>query len=330
LERKRFAYLDLALYHPPVSRFLEMRQELGVRNVFHPVARLLNPARATSQVIGLSHPPYFEKTAEALRMLNEDVERTGDPAHRVQHDDQSDDDRDADQREQPIRAVLRVDGETKTSIRHLASLHAPEPFDTVEQLVDRDASLGCDRARLIGAAEVGQPVREGVGYFHRRQLVVDRRDDAHLGRGLPGQRVHLALNVGLPVVDPTGGFYYVFLGGRPLFRKYDRSGVLQFERHIEGAELDRYLAALPTHWPTRRVADREVPLVVPAIRAAAVDARGQLWISLSEPYTYVYDTRGDKVRTVQFAAAGIVSPTSLFFTRDGRLLVTPGCFEFRP
>jgi anthranilate phosphoribosyltransferase len=47
-----------------------MRQELGVRNVFHPVARLLNPARATSQVIGLSHPPYFEKTAEALRMLS--------------------------------------------------------------------------------------------------------------------------------------------------------------------------------------------------------------------------------------------------------------------
>jgi hypothetical protein len=142
--------------------------------------------------------------------------------------------------------------------------------------------------------------------------------------------LHLALNVGLPVVDPTGGVYYVFLGGRPLFRKYDRNGALLFERHIEGAELDRYLAALPTHWPTRRVTDREVPLVVPAIRAAAVDARGQLWISLSEPYTYVYDTRGDKVRTVQFAAAGIVSPTSLFFTRDGRLLVTPGCYEFRP
>jgi anthranilate phosphoribosyltransferase len=64
-----FAYLDIALYHPPVFRFLEMRQELGVRNVFHPVARLLNPARAASQVVGLSHPPHFEKTAEVLRML---------------------------------------------------------------------------------------------------------------------------------------------------------------------------------------------------------------------------------------------------------------------
>jgi len=70
--------------------------------------------------------------------------------------------------------------------------------------------------------------------------------------------------------------------------------------------------------------------VLPAIRAAAVDPQGQLWISLSQPYTYVYDARGDKVRTVQFSAAGTISPTSLFFTRDGRLLVTPGCYEFDP
>jgi len=69
VNKKGFAYLDIGLYHPPVYRFLEMRQELGVRNVFHPVARLLNPARAAAQVVGLSHPPHFEKTAEALRML---------------------------------------------------------------------------------------------------------------------------------------------------------------------------------------------------------------------------------------------------------------------
>ena len=69
LNKKGFAYLDIGLYHPPLYRFLEMRQELGVRNVFHPIARLLNPARARAQVVGLSHPPHFEKTAEALRML---------------------------------------------------------------------------------------------------------------------------------------------------------------------------------------------------------------------------------------------------------------------
>src|SRR6185436_20463454 len=69
LHKNGFAYLDIGLYHPAVYRFLEMRQELGVRNVFHPIARLLNPARALSQVVGLSHPPHFEKTAEVLRML---------------------------------------------------------------------------------------------------------------------------------------------------------------------------------------------------------------------------------------------------------------------
>jgi anthranilate phosphoribosyltransferase len=69
LNRKGFAYLDIGLYHPPVYRFLKMREELGVRNVFHPIARLLNPARAAVQVVGLSHPPHFEKTVEALRML---------------------------------------------------------------------------------------------------------------------------------------------------------------------------------------------------------------------------------------------------------------------
>lgn len=142
--------------------------------------------------------------------------------------------------------------------------------------------------------------------------------------------LHLAMNAGLPLVDPTGGFYYVFLTGRPMFRKYDAAGKLLFERHIEGREIDDLLAAQPTTWPTRRVEDREVPFVQPLVRAAAVDPRGQLWISMVAPYTYVYDTQGDKARTVQFSAAGIVSPTSLFFTRTGRILVTPGCYEFDP
>jgi len=66
---KGFAYLDIALYHPPIARFLDLREELGVRTIFHPVAKMLNPARAGSQVIGISHPPYFEKIAEALKML---------------------------------------------------------------------------------------------------------------------------------------------------------------------------------------------------------------------------------------------------------------------
>ena len=136
--------------------------------------------------------------------------------------------------------------------------------------------------------------------------------------------------MGLPLVDPRGGFFYVFLSGRPMFQKYDDNGRLLYERHIEGPEIDRYLETMPTKWPTRRVEDRELPLVTPAVRAAAVDGRGRLWISLMEPYTYVYDVQGDKVRAIQFQAAGVISPTSMFFTSDGRLLVTPGCYEFDP
>ena len=142
--------------------------------------------------------------------------------------------------------------------------------------------------------------------------------------------VHLALNAGLPLVNPRGGYYYVFQAGIPMFRKYDREGRLLFERHVEGVELDRAIAALPTVWPRRpgEGRDRDLPLVAPMVRAGAVDARGQLWIALVQPYTYVYDADGNKTRVVQFKGAGIFSPSSLSFTASGRLLATPGCYEF--
>ena len=144
------------------------------------------------------------------------------------------------------------------------------------------------------------------------------------------RELHVAMNAGLPLVDPTGGYYYVFLSGRPMFRKYDASGTMLFERHIEGRELDDYLASMPTRWPTRRIGDREVPFVAPIVKSAAVNAQGELWVALTLPYTYVYASHGDKTRTVQFNATGAFSPTSMSFSRTGRLLVTPGCFEFDP
>lgn len=69
LAAKGLAYLDIALLHPPLASYLGLRHELGVRNFFHPVARMLNPARAPVQVIGMTHPPYFDKIGEALNML---------------------------------------------------------------------------------------------------------------------------------------------------------------------------------------------------------------------------------------------------------------------
>lgn len=139
--------------------------------------------------------------------------------------------------------------------------------------------------------------------------------------------VHLALNIGRVVVNPKGGFYYVFLAGVPAFRKYDPAGKLLFERHIEGVELDQYVRQLPTTWQ-KRGKSGEFPLVTATVRTAEADADGTLWVSLMVPYTYIYDPDGDKVRAVQFHAAGEIAPRSFFFTRNGRVLVTPGCYAF--
>lgn len=138
--------------------------------------------------------------------------------------------------------------------------------------------------------------------------------------------LHLALNSGIPIADPAGGFYFVFSAGQPMFRKYDSKGQLQFERVVQGRDIDPAVAAIPDRWPRR--AGSELPLVAPIVRTAAVDESGRLWISFVQPITYVYDRNGEKVRTVQFRGAGVIAPSSLSFTGDGRLLITPGCYEF--
>lgn len=142
--------------------------------------------------------------------------------------------------------------------------------------------------------------------------------------------VHLALNVGLPLANPAGGFYFVFLAGEPRFRKYARDGTLEFERLMQGREIDALVKTTPGRWPRRLLAGEELPVVPPTVRTAAVDSTGRLWVSFMLPITYVYDQDGDRVRRIRFEGAGTVSPDSLFFTRAGRLLVTPGLYEFDP
>lgn len=140
--------------------------------------------------------------------------------------------------------------------------------------------------------------------------------------------LHLALNSGYPLAIPGGGFYFVFVAGVPMFRKYDAAGALVFERHIEGVEVDGHIRTLPSKWPRRLAGSREYPVVTSAVRTAAVDREGNLWIALIAPATYVYDARGDKRRTLEFRGAGPVFPTNFFFTRDGRVIVAPGCYAF--
>ena len=140
--------------------------------------------------------------------------------------------------------------------------------------------------------------------------------------------LHLALNSGIALVDPAGGYYFVFQTGEPVFQKYDAAGQLVFERRIQGREIDALVAGLPSTWPRRRTSEGELPLVAPTIRTAAVDPDGRLWIAFTVPYTYVFDRDGDKIRTVQFRGAGIMAPSSLFFGKNNRILVTPGLYEF--
>jgi hypothetical protein len=140
--------------------------------------------------------------------------------------------------------------------------------------------------------------------------------------------LHLALNSGIPLVDPGGGYYFVFQTGEPVFQKYDAAGQLQFERRIQGREIDALIAGMPTTWPRRQTSEGELPLVTPAIRTAAADREGRLWIAFTVPFTYIFDRDGDKIRTVQFRGAGIMTPNSFFFAKDDKVLVTPGLLEF--
>jgi hypothetical protein len=140
--------------------------------------------------------------------------------------------------------------------------------------------------------------------------------------------LHAELNAGLPLLDPTGGYYFVFDTGVPMFRKYDAAGRLRFERHVEGPELDDALKSLPGRWPERTSGSDAWPYVPSLVRTAAVDRGGRLWIALASGRTYVYDARGEKIRTVQFDADGPLAPISLFFARRDRVLVTPGGYEF--
>jgi hypothetical protein len=178
---------------------------------------------------------------------------------------------------------------------------------------------------LISQPETGALIAEYTLQGGVNRLMGNLRKTGHEA----DRDLHFALNSGIPIIDPTGGFYFVFQTGEPVFQKYDRTGRLLFERRIEGREIDSLVSNLPTTWPRRKTAEGELPLVGPTIRAAAVDKAGRLWIAFVLPYTYVYDPDGDKIRSVQFQAAGIMTPNSLFFGKNNQLLLTPGLVEFR-
>lgn len=177
---------------------------------------------------------------------------------------------------------------------------------------------------LISQPETGALVSEySIGGTPLRSFGELRATGHEANRDL-----HLALNVGLPLVAPGGDRLFVFVTGEPRFRRYDARGRLVFERLLQGREIDGLMARQPTTWPRRRIGGDELPVVPPTVRAAAVAPNGQLWIALATGVVYVYDADGEKLRVVTLRGAGPLVPDTLAFTPAGRLLVAPGLYEF--
>ena len=91
----------------------------------------------------------------------------------------------------------------------------------------------------------------------------------------------------------------------PAIRKYSASGALLFERAIQGRELDRPAGG------ACRSGGRAAPSAIARCRSCRPWSAprpsirdGRLWVSFVLPYTYVFDAEGEKIRTVQFRAAG--------------------------
>ena len=163
--------------------------------------------------------------------------------------------------------------------RRLPALDPRRPDDGHGQLPAKRHRVACvhgqvDRHQPAGARRARLGVRDGRPPRCARSASCARPATNRTAS------VHLALNSGIPIVNPLGGYYFVFLGGTPLFRKYDARGALLFERHIEGVQVDEYLRSMPTSWPRRRTEDGTIPIVQPGIRAAAADLDGNLWVSL--------------------------------------------------
>jgi hypothetical protein len=180
------------------------------------------------------------------------------------------------------------------------------------------------RSVVLNQPETGSLITEYALAGTPLRSIGSLRPTGHEG----DRQLHLAMNTGIPLPIPSGGYFFVFYSGEPVLQRYDARGTLMYQRVMQGREMDQIQAQLPKRWPRRTVGSNELPLVVPTVRTAAVDRRGNLWVTFVAPFTYVYDATGEKIRTVQFHGAGALSPTSLFFSARGRLLVTPGCYEF--
>jgi len=69
LQTNHFAFLFAPLYHPAMKAVAPLRKELGVRTIFNITGPLVNPARASRQIIGVARDEHVEPVARALQSL---------------------------------------------------------------------------------------------------------------------------------------------------------------------------------------------------------------------------------------------------------------------
>lgn len=68
LNEAGMAYVDQALYAPPLAALLPLRRELGLRTGISAAEKLANPFRADVRLVGAHHGSYLASLAEALRL----------------------------------------------------------------------------------------------------------------------------------------------------------------------------------------------------------------------------------------------------------------------
>ena len=69
IEEVGFGFIFAPAHHKAMRHVVPVRKELAVRTIFNFLGPLTNPAGATRQLIGVSHPDYLDVVAGALQKL---------------------------------------------------------------------------------------------------------------------------------------------------------------------------------------------------------------------------------------------------------------------
>lgn len=68
LARRKFVFLFAPSYHPAFKHIMPIRKEIGCRTLFNLLGPLLNPARPTHQILGVSIPHFLSRMAKVLAL----------------------------------------------------------------------------------------------------------------------------------------------------------------------------------------------------------------------------------------------------------------------